>query len=76
MKKMHILLMGSLMVMASPALAGDKPQLGYQNDNLPPSSATQSGSSISYTDYIANDDDHGADEDEAGGNDGDEDNKR
>jgi len=64
MKKMHIFLMGAVMVMVTPALAEETHNINYQNDNTRP--AAESGAvpkPISYDDYAANDDDHG-DEDE------------
>lgn len=60
MKKMHILLVGAVMVIASPVLAEDKPELRYQNDNArASSSAEQQTSPVNYADYTVNDDDHG-----------------
>lgn len=59
MKKMHILLMGAVMVMATPALADEERNMNYQNDNNRPAAESAATKPVSYDDYAANDDDHG-----------------
>lgn len=65
MKKISILFMGSVMVLATPALA-DSSHRSNQNDNSrsPPASTSQQQGGVSYADYVSNDDDHGDEADE------------
>lgn len=64
MKKLHILLMGATMILASPAMAEDAREMRSNNDNTRPAAIAPQAGSIDYADYTANDDDHGADDSE------------
>ena len=64
MKKLHILLMGATMILASPAMAEDALEMRSNNDNTRPAAIAPQAGSINYADYTANDDDHGASESE------------
>lgn len=61
MKKLHILLIGATMILASPAMAENTSDLRSNNDNNRATTSSPQQGQVNYADYTANDDDHGDD---------------